>query len=269
MIGNGIGRVFQLLGDDGGNGTMVAQADQDTREDRPVIAEVVAELRVLGLDLERSAVVRFGLVQVLPGLGKVALVRAQDPQVDQRSGQMVAIERRIREILDRLAAAKGNAPLIVASDRPRWIMLTFDLRNSDFPYHSGFPLFIDNAIAWFARERLALRRSPGVVDVPIAGAQIRTIDGRTIPSHDHAAGTAFEADSPGLYVATLANQRQYVAVNLADRQHSAINNSRVRESRNVRSESSLLRRELWFYMLFAALLLIGAEWLTYHRRITL
>jgi hypothetical protein len=168
-----------------------------------------------------------------------------------------------------LAAARGNTPLIVASDRPRWIMLTFDLRNSDFPYHSGFPLFIDNAIAWFARERLALRRSPGVIDVPIAGAQIRTIDGRIIPSHDHAGGTAFEADSPGLYVATQANQRQYIAVNLADRQHSAINNSRVRESRNVRSETSLLRRELWFYMLFAALLLIGAEWLTYHRRVTL
>jgi len=168
-----------------------------------------------------------------------------------------------------LAAARGNVPLIVASDRPRWIMLTFDLRDSDFPYHSAFPLFIDNAIAWFARERLALRRSPGIVDVPIAGAQIRTIDGRTVPSHDQANGTRFEADSPGLYVAGDANERRYVAVNFADRRHSEINDSRVRESKKAQAAAPPLRRELWFYMLFGALFLIAAEWFTYHRRITL
>jgi len=62
----------------------------------------------------------------------------------------------VQEKLDALAC--GEFPLI---------MLTFDLRDSDFPYHSAFPLFIDNAMAWLSRERLALRRAPGVIDVPI------------------------------------------------------------------------------------------------------
>jgi hypothetical protein len=194
------------------------------------------------------------------------------PVLQQVSLHDVSVENATRidpSNLSVLAAASGNMPLIVASERPRWIMLTFDLRNSDFPYHSGFPLFIDNTIAWFARERLALRRSPGVVNVPIPGAQIRTIDGRTISSHDHAGGTTFEADIPGLYVASQANERQYIAVNFADHQLSEINNSRLKESKTARSEAPLVRRELWFYMLCAALLLVGAEWFTYHRRITL
>jgi hypothetical protein len=168
-----------------------------------------------------------------------------------------------------LATAAGNAPLIVASERPRWIMLAFDLEASDFPYHSGFPLFIDNALAWFDRERLALRRAPGVIDVPIRGAQVRTIDGRPIPSRDHIDGISFEALDPGLYVATQGNTQQYVAVNFANRQHSDINDSRSRESTRPATEAALLRSELWLYMLGGALLLIGAEWFTYHRRITL
>src|SRR5262245_36441008 len=128
-----------------------------------------------------------------------------------------------------LAAGVGNTPLIVASEKqPRWIMLTFDLHDSDFPYHSGFPLFIDNAMAWLSRERLALRRSPGVVDVPLPGAQIRTIDGRTVPSTVYLSGETFEADDPGLYVAVQANERQYIAVNFANHRQSDINNSRVR-----------------------------------------
>jgi len=163
-----------------------------------------------------------------------------------------------------LAAARGNTPLILASERPKWVMLTFDLRDSDFPYHSAFPLFIDSVMAWFSRERLALRRSPGIVDVPIAGAQIRTIDGRIIPS-----GTTFEADNPGLYVATQGNERQYIAVNFADRRHSEINRSNLKENTTAPLRGSLLHRELWFYMIVAALLLIAAEWFTYHRGVTL
>ena len=67
-----------------------------------------------------------------------------------------------------LAASASGTPLIVASESPRWIQLTFDLQASDFPYHAGFPIFLDNAIAWFGRERLALRRAPGIVEIPLA-----------------------------------------------------------------------------------------------------
>jgi hypothetical protein len=171
-----------------------------------------------------------------------------------------------------LATAKENNPLMVASEQPRWVMLTFDLQDSDFPYHPAFPLFIDNAIAWFGRDRLALRRSPGIVDVPIPMALVRTLDGRQVYSQGRADGTSFEATDPGLYVASAGNYRQYIAVNFTDRLRSGLNNSGVKDGsgfENSPAHQPLLRRELWFYLLSAALLLIGAEWITYHRRITL
>ena len=180
-----------------------------------------------------------------------------------------------------LAASAANTPLIVASGasvasgQPRWIELTFDLQSSDFPYHAGFPIFLDNAIAWFGRERLALRRTPGVVEVPIANAEVRTIDGRSLPTQQSVTGTVFEAAEPGLYVVSSSNSpgngvRQYVAVNFSSREFSNINNSHVRANGTAQSAGvPFLRHELWFYMLCAAMLLIGAEWYTYHRRITL
>jgi hypothetical protein len=169
-----------------------------------------------------------------------------------------------------LGASGNSTPLIVASEQPRWIELTFDLQASDFPYHSGFPIFLDNAIAWFGRERLALRRAPGVVEIPLQKAEVRTIDGASVPTQESVGGTVFEAFDPGLYVAASGDVRQYVAVNFANRAFSDINNSQIRENGTTQAAGiPFLRHELWFYMLCAALLLIGAEWYTYHRRITL
>jgi hypothetical protein len=169
-----------------------------------------------------------------------------------------------------LAEYKADSPLIVASENPRSIQLGFDLQSSDFPYHAAFPVFLDNAIAWFGRERLALRRAPGAVEVPLAKAEIRTIDGRPVETQESVNGTIFAAEEPGLYVASTDDSRQYVAVNFSSRDFSNINDSRLREDSEAQTAGiPLVRRELWFYMLTAALLLIGAEWFTYHRRITL
>jgi len=166
-------------------------------------------------------------------------------------------------------AASTEAPLIVASERPQWVMTTFSTDASDFAFHAGFPVFVDNAMSWFGRDRLALRRMPGAVDIPIANAQIRKMDGSTVPSRESLDGTVFDAPDAGLYVASQGDVSQYVAVNFANRLYSDINNSHVRDSKSSQAATPLLRRELWYYMLFAAMILIGAEWFTYHRRMTL
>ena len=169
-----------------------------------------------------------------------------------------------------LAASASGTPLILASENPRWIQLTFNLQSSDFPYHAGFPIFLDNAIAWFGRERLALRRAPGIVEIPLTKADVRTIDGSPMSTQEGVTGTVFDAAEPGLYVATSGDIRQYVAVNFSNREFSDINKSTLRENSATQAAGvPFLRHELWFYMLCAALLLIGAEWFTYHRRITL
>jgi hypothetical protein len=183
----------------------------------------------------------------------------------------VAIERAARIDPGDLTviAASKQTPLIVASDKPRWVLLTFDLESSDFPFHVGFPVFLENVLSWFSREQLALKRSPGLVDVPLANAQIRTIEGKSIPSDQQLGKTVFQANEPGLYAATQGDDRIHVAVNLTNPAFSDVNRSVFKTDARAAEQHYWLRRELWFYMLLAAVALISIEWFTYHRRITL
>ncbi|PYS02613.1 MAG: hypothetical protein DMG16_08205 [Acidobacteria bacterium] len=183
----------------------------------------------------------------------------------------VAIERAARIDAGNLTvvAASKQTPLIVVSEKPKWVMLTFNLESSDFPFHIGFPVFIENVLAWFNRDQFALKRSPGVVDVPLANAQIRTIDGKLVSSEQQLGKTIFLANEPGLFAGAQGDTRVHVAVNLANPRFSDINRSVFRTDRTAAREQFWLRRELWFYMLLAAAVLISIEWFTYHRRITL
>jgi len=183
----------------------------------------------------------------------------------------VAIERAARIDADNLTvvAASRQTPLIVVSEKPKWVMLTFNLEASDFAFHVGFPVFIENVLAWFNRDQLALKRSPGIVDVPLANAQVQTIDGKTVPSEQQLGKTIFLANEPGLFAALRGDTRVHVAVNLANPTFSDVNRSIFKTDRTAARQQFWLRRELWFYMLLAAVVLISIEWFTYHRRITL
>ena len=183
----------------------------------------------------------------------------------------VSIERATRIDPGNLTviAASKEIPLIVASEKPKWVMLTFDLGSSDFQFHSAFPVFIENVLGWLSREPLALIRAPGAVEIPLANAQIQTIDGKTIPSEQQVAKTVFQANEPGVYAATQGDARIHVAVNLANPALSDINRSVFKNERTTAGPQYWLGRELWFYMLLAAVALISVEWFTYHRRITL
>jgi hypothetical protein len=143
------------------------------------------------------------------------------------------------------------------------------LQSSDFAFHVGFPVFIENVLAWFNRDQLAITRSPGAIDVPVPNAQILTIDGKTVVSEQQLGKTVFVANEPGLYSGTQGDTRVHVAVNLANLALSDVNRSVFKSGGSGSAQRFWLKRELWFYMLTAAVLLIGVEWFTYHRRITL
>ena len=186
----------------------------------------------------------------------------------------VALEKAARvdaTNLNVLAEADDKSPLILTSGElqsPRWVLLTFSLKTSDFPLHSGFPLFIDNALAWLSREPLALRRQPGMVSVPLAHAEIKALNGTVLQSYPRGETTIFEATEPGLYVATHEDSRQYLAVNLASSQYSNLNKTVSQKDRPAAVTAGWLEQELWFYMIVAAALLLVVEWFTYHRGIT-
>jgi hypothetical protein len=186
----------------------------------------------------------------------------------------VALERAARfENADMqvLAETADHTPLILASgeqQRPRWVLMAFSLKNSDFPLHSGFPLFVDNALGWLSREALALRRQPGMVSVPLAQAEVKALNGDRMTSYSRGNTTMFEASEPGLYIATHEDTRQYVAVNLANPQYSNLNRTVSLKDVPAAATAGWLGQELWFYMIGIAALLLAIEWFTYHRGIT-
>ncbi len=168
-------------------------------------------------------------------------------------------------------AASRQTPLIVVSEEPRWVLLSFALDSSDFPLHAGFPVFVENVLAWFCRAQLELERTPGMVEVPLANAEISVLDGTKVPSVAKGQTTIFEASEPGLYTATRGETEMHIAVNFAGHSLSDVNRSALKEDT---ASASLpvrprLQSEIWAYMLLAAVALIVLEWFTYHRGITL
>ena len=97
-------------------------------------------------------------------------------------------------------AASKQTPLIVASEKPKWVMLTFDLQSSDFPFHVGFPVFIENVLAWFSREQLALKRGPGIVDVPWPPPRYAPSTAKSSHPINNSDKTVFRNSEPGLYI---------------------------------------------------------------------
>ena len=165
-----------------------------------------------------------------------------------------------------------KAPLILAAEEPtRWVAVTFDLDDSNFPLQSGFPVFLSNALTWTTGEPLALKRSLGTVDIPLPNPTITDLEGKEIPGRPLMGKTVFEASEPGLYTAVQGNRRLRVAVNLTDRRISDVNRSTLprQDTRPTSQVTAGGTGELWVFLLGAAILLLVLEWWTYHRRITI
>jgi hypothetical protein len=87
---------------------------------------------------------------------------ASHPILQYVAAADVSIERANRIDSKNLAvvAASKETPLIVVAENPRWVMLTFDLSSSNFPLQSGFPIFIENVLAWVNRDQIQLNHAP-------------------------------------------------------------------------------------------------------------
>jgi hypothetical protein len=171
-----------------------------------------------------------------------------------------------------------SAPLVVAGELPgKWVLVNFDLADSNFALQAGFPIFLSNALSWAMDEELPTNISPGRVEVPLAGARITGLDGMELESHEILGSTVFRADRPGLYTATTPSRRLHLAANLLDPRFTDVNRTSF-PLEDPRSAAGVLdsvapveegsEHELWLYLLIAAALLVIFEWWAYHRRLT-
>ena len=174
------------------------------------------------------------------------------------------------ETLSVIAEAAG-VPLIVveSSARPRMVLVAFDLDDSDFPFQIGFPIFVENVIAWFSGEGLAERHALGEIRLPEGTTGVTQLDGTAVRMENRFGSQVMEIAQPGLFTALADGRRIRLAANLTSPNISNVNQTWTETAANLGPMAPVVRNELWIYMLLAAVLLLGIEWWTYNRRITL
>ncbi|WP_394839365.1 VWA domain-containing protein [Pendulispora rubella] len=190
----------------------------------------------------------------------------------------------------------GTSPILVAGSRGayKFVALGFDVRDSDLPLRVAWPLFLLNTVNFFTDEDaryISSFRTGDVWRVPVSTqateATLALPGGATerVPVHEGRA--VYLGERAGFYELTAgdtastpeqpapisgANKTAFAA-NLLDAEESTI--APVPElvvdgktAGKVEGFHVGVRREIWIYLLLAAVLLTALEWATYHRRIT-
>ncbi len=203
---------------------------------------------------------------------------------------------------DKVVGASDQGAILIAGQRGgfKFVAMGFDTRDSDLPLRVAWPLLLLNSINWFTDEDsqyISSFRTGDVWRVPVVSqsgqARLKIPGGAEVfvPVHegravylgekagfyelsgaegsDPALGGGAGAATPGGPVAT----KGAFAANLLDADESAIEPMKelVIDGKKAGELSAFqigVRREIWIYLLLAALLLTAVEWITYHRRIT-
>ena len=206
---------------------------------------------------------------------------------------------------DKVVGASDRGPILVAGQRGgfKFVALGFDTRDSDLPLRVAWPLLLLNSINWFTDEDaqyISSFRTGDVWRVPVVSqsgqAKLKMPGGGDVLVPVHEGRAVYLGEKAGFYElsgaegadlslggggappavpgtgappATVAS----FAANLLDADESSIEPAKelVVDGRKAGALSAFqigVRREIWIYLLLAAILLTAVEWITYHRRIT-
>jgi Ca-activated chloride channel family protein len=183
---------------------------------------------------------------------------------------------------DEVLAADARGPLIIAGKRAGgpFVALTFDLRESDLPLRVAWPLLLLNTIDWLAggapeagAEGVVGRSERLTLPDGVTRAQVRGPDGRareaTIEGHD----LPLTPTRAGFYRIAWNGGERWFAANLSPATRRDLTPQpqlKIKSALAPRPKvaSASFERPPWVFLLVLALVLLLAEWLTFHRRWT-
>jgi len=189
------------------------------------------------------------------------------------------------EPADKVIGSAAGVPMLVAGSRGgfKFVALGFDVRDSDLPLRIAWPLFLLNTVNYFTDEDtsyLSSYRTGDVWRIPVGQdatqAMLTAPDStqRQVPVHEGRA--VYLGQKAGFYdllsnVQTAA--KSSFAANLLDEAESTIGPAEKltvdgKDAGRVEGFTVGVRREIWIYLLIAAVILTAIEWATYHRRVT-
>jgi hypothetical protein len=190
---------------------------------------------------------------------------------------------------DKVIGASDEGPILIAGQRSgfKFVALGFDVRESDLALRVAWPLFLMNTLNWFTDEDagyISSFKTGEVWRIPVAGditrASLKTPDGETeiVPVREGRAivmgeHAGFYELTPEATAGGPPAQTTSFAANLLDSDESAIEPASEitvdgKTAGKLEGFHVGVRREIWIYLLLAALILTAIEWATYHRRIT-
>jgi hypothetical protein len=174
-----------------------------------------------------------------------------------------------------------HQPIIVAGHRggTKVMAIGFDVRKSDLPMRVAFPVMLVGALDWFAGEDANVLGTyktgrPWHVPSP-GGAEVTLVDPSgtkvTAPVGDDGAATFFGRRA-GFHVVRAAGGESSIAANLTDPNESNIAPRALVVDGKTAAAPDLHgtgpRRQIWAWLVVAALLLTIFEWVSYQRRWT-
>ena len=185
---------------------------------------------------------------------------------------------------DKVLGASDLGPILVGGVRSgrRFLALGFDPRDSDMVMRVAWPLFLMNTIDSFVSEDtryVSSYRTGEVWNIPVPGgvetATLEDPSGRklSVPVKENRA--VYFGDQAGFFKLHVEGESEPLAfaANLIDPLESAIEPRKELEFGKKRAEAlgdfePHAKRDLWLYLLLAAMALSLIEWITYHRRVT-
>ncbi|MFO0629151.1 MAG: VWA domain-containing protein [Polyangiales bacterium] len=183
---------------------------------------------------------------------------------------------------DAVLGRSAVGPLLIAGERggQRFVLLSFDPRESDVPLLISWPVILLNSIDWFAGEDpayLSSFRTGTAWRVPVpAGVQRATVEtpsGRRVTVPVHEGRAVFFGTEAGLHRVHAGDAHTLIAANLFEPAESRCGHTATltlggAQLRAPTPGRAGVRRELWIYLLAGALAILAVEWVTWHRRVT-
>lgn len=164
--------------------------------------------------------------------------------------------------------------LLAARESPRRALaFAFPLERSNLALQADFPVLLSRALSWLTDVEVR-RAGLGPVRVRMASGTVFDAEGREMESRHRGAELTFEAERPSLYYASGGGREIVVAANLLDRRVSAVNRTDWAGLSTVGATPAAAVPDggafpvVWPYLALLALVLLVAEWIAFHRNVT-
>jgi hypothetical protein len=217
------------------------------------------------------------------GIGRVRAVDAGDPllaNVDLQDVHVARSEDLRNSLFGRPLISSIQTPLVMVRDEPfRQVLFGFDLHESDLPLRIAFPILVQNLSEWMLPPSVpshSFHPDEPVTIVPEPGATAVSVirpDGSRRALATASIATFADTDLTGLYTVeqVIAGkvQRSWFSVNLFSDPISQLkppDRLTLPPTRTTAVQATHRGLfEIWPWIALAALAIVTAEWLAFHR----